>query len=165
MKNLLMLAAAAAVIATPAVAQAPAHSHAGHAAHAAHPAPARAVSAEEAEVRAALQHYLNGHATGLGTEFAAVMHPEMKMMFIRDGQLTQRTSAEYIAGTSGRPAADEAQRRRWIESVDVTGNAAIAKIVLDYPTTRLTDYFTLLRIDGEWRIVNKIFHAEPKAQN
>ena len=72
------------------------------------------------------------------------------------------TSAEYIGGVSGRPAADEAQRRRWIESVDVTGNAAQAKIVLDYPTARLTDYMTLLKIDGQWKIVNKIFHSEPR---
>ncbi|HYH83432.1 MAG TPA: nuclear transport factor 2 family protein [Longimicrobium sp.] len=126
------------------------------------PAPAPAASAEEAAVRAALQHYLDGHATGRGEEFAAVMHPEMKMMFIREGAFTQRTSAEYIAGASGRPAADEARRRRWIESVDVTGNAASAKIVLDYPTARLTDYMTLLKIDGQWKIVNKIFHAEPR---
>jgi hypothetical protein len=126
------------------------------------PSPTRTVSAEEAAVRAALQHYLDGHATGRGEEFAAVMHPEMKMMFVREGAFTQRTSAEYIGGASGRPAADEAQRRRWIESVDVTGNAAQAKIVLDYPTARLTDYMTLLRIDGEWKIVNKIFHAEPR---
>ena len=131
-------------------------------AHAPVSSPARTVSAEEAAVRAALQHYLDGHATGRGEEFAAVMHPEMKMMFIREGAFTQRTSAEYIGGASGRPAADEAQRRRWIESVDVTGNAAQAKIVLDYPTARLTDYMTLLRIDGEWKIVNKIFHAEPR---
>jgi hypothetical protein len=52
-----------------------------------------------------------------------------------------------------------------IESVDVTGNAAVAKIVLDYPTTRLTDYFTLLKVDGEWKIMNKIFYAEPKTGN
>lgn len=126
------------------------------------PASAPAAAGEEAAVRAALQHYLNGHATGRGEEFAAVMHPEMKMMFVRDGQFMQRTSAEYIGGVSGRPAADEAQRRRWIESVDVTGNAAQAKIVLDYPTARLTDYMTLLKIDGQWKIVNKIFHSEPR---
>ncbi|HEU4557766.1 MAG TPA: nuclear transport factor 2 family protein [Longimicrobium sp.] len=125
-------------------------------------AAAASQSGEEAAVRAALQHYLNGHATGRGEEFAQVMHPEMKMMFVRDGQFTQRTSAEYIGGASGRPAADEAQRRRWIESVDVTGNAAQAKIVLDYPTARLTDYMTLLKIDGQWKIVNKIFHSEPR---
>lgn len=126
------------------------------------PGEARSMPNEEAAVRAALQHYLNGHATGRGEEFAAVMHPEMRMMFIREGRLMQRTSAEYISGTSGSPAADEPMRRRWIESVDVTGNAAQAKIVLDDPTTRLTDYFTLLKIDGEWKIMNKIFHAEPK---
>lgn len=127
-------------------------------------AESRMMANEEAAVRSALQHYLDGHATGRGEEFAAVMHREMKMMFIRDGQLMQRTSAEYIAATSGSPAADEAMRRRWIESVDVTGNAAQAKIVLDYPSARLTDYFTLLKIDGEWKIMNKVFHAEPKAR-
>lgn len=161
MKTLLFAVALSAAAALPATAQAPAGGHAHHAQHAAAPAP----SGAEAEVRAALQHYLDGHATGKGEEFAAVMHPEMKMMFLRDGQLAQRTSTEYIAGTSGRPAADEAQRRRWIESVDVTGNAAVAKIVLDYPTVRLTDYFTLLKLDGQWRIMNKIFHAEPKPQS
>jgi len=27
---------------------------------------------------------------------------------------------------------------------------------------KFTGYFTLLKIDGEWKIVNKSFHAEPK---
>jgi regulator of protease activity HflC (stomatin/prohibitin superfamily) len=128
-------------------------------------APAAAQSTQpqaEAEVRAALQHYLNAHATGRAEEHAKVLHGEMRMMGIRDGRLTQRTAAEYMASSSGRPAADEAQRRRWIERVDVTGDAAQAKIVLDYPNARLTDYMNLLRVDGEWRIVNKIFHAEPR---
>jgi regulator of protease activity HflC (stomatin/prohibitin superfamily) len=119
-------------------------------------------SSEEAAVRAVLQRYLDGHATGNGSHFFAAMHPEMRMMSVREGRLTGRTAAEYIAGASGLPAADEAQRLRWIESVDVTGGAAHAKIVLDYPTVRLTDYMNLLKVDGEWRIVNKIFHAEPK---
>ncbi|HEX8636521.1 MAG TPA: nuclear transport factor 2 family protein [Pyrinomonadaceae bacterium] len=50
-----------------------------------------------------------------------------------------------------------------MESVDITGNAASAKIILDYPTVRFTDYMSLLKIDGEWKIVNKTFYAEPKA--
>jgi regulator of protease activity HflC (stomatin/prohibitin superfamily) len=120
-------------------------------------------SSEEAAVRAVLQRYLDGHATGNGSHFFAAMHPEMRMMSVREGRLAGRTAAEYIAGASGLPAADEAQRLRWIESVDVTGGAAQAKIVLDYPTVRLTDYMNLLKVDGEWRIVNKIFHAEPKS--
>ena len=62
------------------------------------------------------------------------------------------------------PAADEAGRKRAIESVDVAGTAASARIVLDYPTVRFVDYMTLLKIDGEWKIVSKVFYAEPKAK-
>ena len=117
---------------------------------------------EEAAVRAALEHYLLGHATGDGSHFEVVFHPEAKLFWMRDGVLNTRTSAEYIANASGAPAEDEAQRRRAITMVDVTGDAAVAKIELDYPDALITDYMSLLKIDGEWKIVNKIFTAEPK---
>jgi hypothetical protein len=62
----------------------------------------------------------------------------------------------------GKPAPDEDKRKRWIESVEVSGSAAVGKIILDYPTVKFVDYMTLLKIDGEWKIVNKSFYAEPK---
>jgi len=37
-----------------------------------------------------------------------------------------------------------------------------AKIVLDYPAVKFTDYMTLLKIDDEWKIINKTFYDEPK---
>lgn len=120
-------------------------------------------SAEEREVREALGHYLAGHATGDGAHHQMVFHPEAKLFFNRDGQFSTRTSADYIAGSPGKPAADEAQRKRRIAVVDVTGDAAMAKVELDYPTVFFTDYFTLLKIDGKWKIVNKTFHARRKA--
>ena len=127
--------------------------------------PARAQEKEEAAVRQTLDYYLQGHATGNGELFKKAFHPEAKLFWIREGQFAQRTSAEYIAGASGKPAPDEAQRKRSIESVDVTGNAAIAKIVLDYPSGRFTDYMSLLKVDGQWKIVNKTFVVEPKARS
>lgn len=117
---------------------------------------------EEREVRAALDHYLQGHATGDGAHFRLVFHPDSKLYFNRDGKFTTRTAEEYITGATGKPAADEAQRRRRIVSVDVAGDAAQAKVELDYPTVLFTDYFNLLRVDGKWMIVNKTFHASPK---
>jgi hypothetical protein len=122
------------------------------------------VSNEEAAVRAALEHYLQGHATGDGAHFSAVFHPESKLFWVRDGELMQRTSTAYISGAPGKPAADEAQRKRRIVSVDVTGSAAIGKIELDYPNAKLTDYMSLLKVGGEWKIVNKIFTSEPKTR-
>ena len=118
---------------------------------------------EEAAIRAALDNYLQGHATGDGAFHARVFHPQARLFWIRDDTLNTRTSADYIAGTSGQPAEDEDQRRRGTTMVDRTGDAAVAKIVLDYPNALITDYMSLLKIDGSWRIVNKVFHVQPKA--
>lgn len=45
---------------------------------------------------------------------------------------------------------------------DVTGEVAIVKVELDFPDVRFTDYFTLARLGGQWKIVPKTFHRQPK---
>ncbi len=117
---------------------------------------------EEAAVRATLEHYLAGHATGDPKEFRQAFHDEARLQWIREGQYATRSDDEYIAGAGGKPAADEALRKRWIESVDITGSAASAKIVLDYPSVVFTDYMQLLKTPDGWKIVNKTFDAKPK---
>ena len=124
--------------------------------------PATAQEKDEAGARAAVNHYLAGHATGSPDEFRAAFHPKAMLYWNRDGAFAERTSADYIAGAPGKPAADEAQRRRVIERLDVTGDAAMAKVVLDYPSVKFTDYLSLVKADGTWRIVNKIFNVERK---
>ena len=126
--------------------------------------PARAQSAEEAAVRAAIEHYFRGHSTGLGEHHRKVFHPDARLFAVREGKYWTLTSEEYISRAPGKPAADEAQRKRAVEMVDISGNAAVAKVVLDYPDVKFTDYMSLLKIDGEWKIVNKTFHAEPKTK-
>lgn len=126
--------------------------------------PTRAQSAEEAAVRQALDYYIQGHATGQGEHFRKAFHTDARLFAVRDGKYWQLTSEEYIARAAGKPADDEVQRKRNIEAIDITGNAAVAKIVLDYPQVKFTDYMSLLKIDGQWKIVNKTFYAEPKAR-
>ena len=125
---------------------------------------AAAQTSEKDAVRVPLENYLKGHATGDGEFMRKAFHTEGNLIFIRDGKFTTRSFADYIAGFTGKPAADEAARKRSIEAIDVAGNAASAKIILDYPATRFVDYMSLLKIDGEWKIVTKIFYAEPKAK-
>jgi hypothetical protein len=124
--------------------------------------PALAQDKEEAAIRETIQHYFQGHATGNGEFFRKAFHPDAKLFFIRDGKLTQWTSEEYISRAGGKPAADEAQRKRKIDSIDISGNAAIVKITLDYPKVVFTDYMSLLKIDGQWKIINKTFYANPR---
>jgi Putative lumazine-binding len=120
---------------------------------------------EKELVKIPLENYLKGHETGNPEYMKKAFYAEGKLIFIREGKYTTRTFEEYIAGMKdGKPAPDEAKRKRWIESIDVSGNAATGKIILDYPTVKFVDYMTLLKIDGEWKIVNKSFYAEPKTQ-
>lgn len=119
---------------------------------------------EKAAARIPLENYLKGHETGNPEYMKKAFYTEGKLIFVRDGKYTTRTFEEYIAGMKdGKPAADEANRKRWIESIDISGNSGVGKIILDYPNGKFTDYMTLLKIDGEWKIVNKSFHLEPKA--
>jgi len=124
---------------------------------------ANAQHSDKDAVMVPLENYLKGHATGDGEYFKKAFHTEGSMMWMRDGKYTTRSFAEYIAGATGKPPADEAQRKRRIGTVDVVGNAAVATIILDYPTVKFTDYMTLLKINGEWKIVTTTFFAEPKA--
>ena len=119
---------------------------------------------DDAGVRACIDLYFRGHATGDGENFRRAFHPDAKLFFIRDGKVTQVTLEQYAGRATGKPAPDEEKRKRRIENIDITGNAAIAKIILEYPGVTLTDYMSLLKIGDEWKIVNKIFYAEQKAE-
>ncbi len=119
-------------------------------------------AAEEPGVRAALSAYLEGHATGQAEAFRRAFQPEARMLYAKDGHLVKTEIAEYIARAPGKPAADEDRRRRSIDFIDIVGDAAIAKLTLTYPEVTFTDYMTLLKIDGEWRIVSKVFSADRK---
>jgi hypothetical protein len=125
---------------------------------------AAAPSEDEVAVRAVLQHYIQGHATGDGAHMRLAFHPQARLFWSSADTLATRTSEEYIARMPGKPGADEGTgvRKRTIELVDVTGNAAIGKIVLDYPEAHIVDYMSLVKTNGEWKIINKIFMTEIK---
>jgi hypothetical protein len=120
-------------------------------------------SPEDAAVRKAItDHYFKAHATGSGDPLKGMFVDEGRMMWVQDGQLRSRTSAEYIGGFKGTPPPDEAKRVRKVLMTDVTGDVAIAKVELDYPDTRFVDYFTLAKLGGEWKIIHKTFQRFPK---
>ena len=126
-----------------------------------------AQSGDEEAVRVPLENYIKAHATGDPEYARKAFHTEGFMAWIREGKYSAEPFDAFIKRAfTGKPAADEEKRRngRKIESIDVAGNAASAKIVLDYPTVRFIDYMTLLKINGDWKIVSKVFYAEPKLE-
>ncbi len=119
-----------------------------------------APEADQAGVRAAIEAYLRGHATGDPAHMRQAFLPTAHIEGIREGKFTSWNLDEYCALFSGTPAADEASRRRQIDAIDISGTAATAAATLVHDPVTFTDYFVLLKVDGEWRIANKVYNAK-----
>jgi hypothetical protein len=117
---------------------------------------------DEAGVRTAINHYFQGHATGDASHFRLAFLPTAHIEGNRQGKFTSWTLDEYCGLFDGKPAADEAARTRTIDLIDVSGDSGVAKATLDHGAMVFTDYFVLLKVDGEWKIANKVYHGKKK---
>jgi len=108
-----------------------------------------------------LAAYLEGHATGRRSAFERAFAADAMLVGIKDGQYRQWPASEYVRiSSSGRAPADEAQRRRRVESLRVTGTVATAILRLEYPDMLAWDHMTLIAQGGEWRIAVKAYDAQ-----
>ena len=122
---------------------------------------AAAQGSEEAGVRAAINQYFKGHATGSADDMRLAFLPTAHIEGMRDGKFVSWTVAEYTSRFQGKPAGDEATRKRTIDRIDVSGTAAMASATLVHGATTFTDYFVLLKVDGAWKIANKVYALMP----
>ena len=115
---------------------------------------------EDSAIRAVVQRYLHGLKFNDTTGLHDAFWPEARLFSIRpNGQLNELTQAKWYSMFSANAGKEEQGDLR-IANVDVTGNAAAVKVIEDYPGSRYTDYLNLLRINGRWWIVNKIYTME-----
>ena len=113
-------------------------------------------------VRETIQTYLHGLKFNDIESFKKAFYPDAKLFFVKkNGTLGQLTQAEWYAGFTAN-AGKEEKGDLQIASLDVSGSAASAKVEEDYPDSHYTDFISLLKLNGEWRIVNKIFYAKSK---
>jgi Putative lumazine-binding len=117
---------------------------------------------DEAQVRALVGRYLHGLKFNDTTSFHAAFWPEALLLFVkRDGTLGELTQPAWYRGFAA-SAGKEEEGTLSIVAVDVTQDAAAVKVVEMYPKSVYTDYLNLLRVAGEWRIVNKIYTSHSR---
>jgi len=119
---------------------------------------------DEAGVRETVANYLHGLKFNDVESLKKAFLPEAMLYFVKkNGELGQLTQAQWYEGFKA-SAGKEEEGDLSVASVDVSGNAASAKVEEDYPKSHYTDYVSLLKVNGEWKIVNKIFYARAKGQ-
>jgi putative intracellular protease/amidase len=108
-------------------------------------------------VRTTMQTFLRGFETGDAESVGKLLQKDGLVIgyATNSGKVLSQTSQEWAKGFTGKPAADEAQRKRSFEILDVSETGAVAKVTLDYPSWKGVDYIALSKIDGKWMIVSK----------
>ena len=118
------------------------------------------ISAQDSElqaVEAVLNDYMIGGMERDGQRIAGAFHDQAMMKYLRDGEYREVNAQEFFGGAKpGAPL----ERKNEIVNIDITGYVAVAKLRLTYADKAFTDYMTLMKIDGEWKIVNKVPYLE-----
>ncbi|MFK7934535.1 MAG: nuclear transport factor 2 family protein [Saprospiraceae bacterium] len=105
-----------------------------------------------------LSHYLEGGTRNDFSTLKKAFYPAATMRHIGDETFKSVNALEFF-GNAMKPG-PPSNRKTKIVTIDVAGTAAQAKLQIDFPDFRLTDFMQLLKIDGEWKIVSKIFAGE-----
>ncbi|KWT72971.1 Permeases of the major facilitator superfamily [Hyphomicrobium sulfonivorans] len=110
------------------------------------------------EIVKAVQPYLDGAKAGDGEAMKASFHKDATVYgYLGDTLVAGPMKLIYDWANSIGPAPNVNPR---IVKVDVAGTAASVRVEVDnWQQHRFTDVFNLLKIDGKWTIVNKIFHT------
>ena len=123
---------------------------------------AQAPTSDEAAVRSVVESYLHGLKFNDVPSLRKAFWPDAKLFFTtREGKLGQLTQADWYAGFA-KTAGQEENGDLRITALEVTRDIASVKVVEDYPGTRYTDYVSLVKFEGQWKIVNKVYTAEKR---
>jgi hypothetical protein len=116
---------------------------------------------EEDAVRTTVELYFQGMMEASPETLREAFHPDARLIGLgRDGQVMIIPFETWAAGWEGREPRDPEKYVNAIVDVDLHGTAASAKTDLKWPNVRYIDYLSLLKVDGEWVIVNKIWTEE-----
>ena len=104
-----------------------------------------------------VQHYIKGAKSGRGNDMKPAFHADATIFGYVGSDLFAGPIQQLFDWNDQNGPARELQYQ--IASIDIFGTIAMARLELDNWTGhRFTDLFTLLKVDGEWRIMNKVFH-------
>ncbi len=108
----------------------------------------------------AIQPYLDGAKSGKGDDMKPAFHKDATIFGYVGPDLFAGPTQNLFAWNDQNGPATGPQAR--IASIDLIDTVATVRLELDnWIGSRYTDMFTLLKVDGEWKIMNKVFHLHP----
>ena len=107
-----------------------------------------------------VQIYIDGGKSGRGDDMKPAFHPDATIFgYVGPDLFAGPIQGLFDWNDQNGPAKDLEGR---ITSIDIIETVATVRLELENWTGhRFTDLFTLLKLDGQWKIMNKVFHLHP----
>ena len=104
-----------------------------------------------------VQFYIDGAKSGKGDDMKPAFHKDATIFgYIGDDLFAGPIQKLFDWNDKNGPAIELKTR---IASIDVVGTVATVRLESDNWTGhKFTDFFTLLKVEGTWKIMNKVFH-------
>jgi len=104
-----------------------------------------------------VQHYIDGGRSGKGADMKPAFHPGATIFGYVGPDLFAGPIQGLFDWNDQNGPATQMQVR--IAKVDIAETVATVRLEIDNWTGhRFTDIFALLKVDGEWKIMCKVFH-------
>jgi hypothetical protein len=106
-------------------------------------------------VRSTVTSYIQAYYNGNAARMQRTLHPHyLKHMIHGDIPMREKTAAQMLAEIRKNGPADlpAAQKNEQVTVLDIVGDIASAKLV----TPGWTDYMTLSKVDGDWKILSVV---------
>ena len=113
---------------------------------------------EHDEIAKVVQHYIDGAKSGKGDDMKPAFHNDATVFgYVGDDLFAGPIQNLFAWNDENGPATG---LKAQIANIDLTETVANVRLELDdWTGQRFTDLFTLLKVDGEWKIMNKVFHV------
>jgi Putative lumazine-binding len=123
-------------------------------------------TAEVESIHAVLQLYFDGLYHSDTTRLARVFHPQaLYATAVGEKPIVWRMD-EYFPVVDARPApaASGQARTDRVLSIELIGPVtALAKLECSIGPKHFTDLLTLIRVDGRWQVIAKVFHYDVRS--
>ncbi len=118
----------------------------------------KAQTSDYQKVEETVNYYLEGGTNNDYETLKKAFHETATMKYITKEGYKEVNALEFFSGMDA--TKPKQNRKTRIANITVSGHAANARLEIEYPTFTFIDFMNLLKIDGEWKIVNKIFYRK-----
>ncbi len=117
-------------------------------------------------VRRVLGDYFDGLYEGDTEKLSRIYHERVRLYCATDPELVELDLPTYLELVKNRPSPASRGDDRFDRIVEVavaTPTTAHARVECAYLPKRFTDELTLINVEGQWKIVAKVWHYEVDA--